>query len=250
MQGKILVATLAVATALMPVSVATASPLGAEADNGRRVASGTQLLLTFDHGESLRPGTRVRDDSGHGHAGTVVVQAGGTIKRTQGLVRRGADFPGRCGGCGRAVIDVADARRLDPRLKAFIFGVAIKVSPREGTRSSNLVQKGFFRQEGGQFKLQLTSAGEPSCVVFGSEGRVRVTADRDITNNRWHRLSCSRVDNRVIVRIDGRIRARETGATGVIRNSAPVRTGAKKVNPANQQFHGDLDSVFVRMLAG
>jgi hypothetical protein len=86
-------------------------------------------------------------------------------------------------------------------------------------------------------------------VIFGSAGRVRLTAD-DVTNGRGHRLSCSRVQDRVTVSIDGRVRAAETGPTGSVRNGSVIRIGGKKINPANKQFHADMDSVYVRTPTG
>jgi hypothetical protein len=48
--------------------------------------------------------------------------------------------------------------RDHPRRSALSFGVAVKVTHREGARGSNLAQKGFH-QPGGQSKLQLTPSG-------------------------------------------------------------------------------------------
>jgi hypothetical protein len=248
MGRKFLVAALALATAVVPLTVAAAAPAEPRVQAEQRAARGTQLQLTFDNGERLQPGTVVRDSSGRRHHGRVVVQDGGTLRRVPGLVRRGAGFPGVCRGCGRAIVEVRDRRGLDPGRAAFVFGAAIKVSPRAGARGANLVQKGYFKQRGGQYKLQLTAAGTPSCVVYGSGGRITVTATRDVTNGRWHRLSCTRAQGRVTLRIDGRVRSSETGATGRIQNTASVRVGGKKINPANEQFHGHLDSVYVRRL--
>src|SRR5215207_6827552 len=78
----------------------TGESAGADASAPARAAavrpSAYQVLLTFDHKESLKPHTRVRDASGHRHAGTVLVRAGGRLQRDSGFVRRGADFPGAC----------------------------------------------------------------------------------------------------------------------------------------------------------
>ena len=112
----------------------------------------------------------------------------------------------------------------------------------------NLLQKGFYHQAGGQWKLQLDAGGFPRCVVFGSFGRVIVHTEARVANGRWHRVSCTRAGNRVTVRVDGRVKASEQGATGRIASDADVRIGGKKIKAGNKQFHGDLDSVGMRFI--
>jgi hypothetical protein len=162
------------------VSVATAVVLAATAAptaSGHTTATAralqralpAQLLLDFDNGESLRPGTLVENATGPG-AGRVLVAGRGRLKVVQGITGRGALFPRPCRGCGRAIIEVPDRCALDPRRATFTFGVAVRMTPRRGSQRSNLVQKGFFRQAGGQYKLQL-DLGRPSCVVRSGVGR-------------------------------------------------------------------------------
>jgi hypothetical protein len=61
-------------------------------------------------------------------------------------------------------------------------------------------------------------------------------------------LSCTRAGDRVTVRVDGRIRGSERGATGRIASEADVRVAGKKIKAGNKQFHGDLDSVGFRII--
>jgi len=205
-----------------------------------------QLRFNFDNGESLRPGTRVRNVSGLG-AGRVLVAGGGRLQRVQGITRHGAKFPAACRGCGRAIIEAPDRAALDPRRSDFTFSAAVRMAPREGRHRSNIVQKGYFRQPGGQYKLQI-DFGRPSCVVRGGAGRVFARSTVNLADRRWHTVTCHRWGSAVLLRVDGKVRARVRGATGWLANESPVRIGGKKVTSGpNDQYRGRLDNVFVRI---
>jgi hypothetical protein len=113
---------------------------------------------------------------------------------------------------------------------------------------SNVVQKGYFRQAGGQYKLQLLDGGVPSCVLYGGRGRVVLEGRRSIADRSWHRLTCLRTPARVQLRVDGKVVAGVRRTVGFISNDAPVRIGGKKVKRGNDQYHGAVDSVFLRLL--
>ena len=207
--------------------------------------------LNFDNGESLRPGSWVRDITGHGHRATVVVSDGGRLTRVKGV--RGstaAGFPGTCGSCGRAILEIADRPALDPRRSAVRFGAAVRVTARRAPHGSdpNIVQKGLARTSGGQLKLELIGA-RPRCVVMGRAGGVSTARGPSVADGRWHHLACSRRGRVVALHIDGTVAAQKHGATGRIANAAPVRIGGKAVGHAgdDDQFHGRLDNVFLRI---
>jgi hypothetical protein len=204
------------------------------------------MLLTFDMGESLRPNTRVRDASGHRHAGRVLVQDGARIASVNGWFRRGAAYrPAR----GQAIIEVPDSRGVDPHRRSFVFGAAVRTTHAQLRFGSNVVQKGYHNQLGGQYKLQLDSSGVPSCVVRGSAGRVMAVGPRSVANGSWHRVSCTRTRSAVALRIDGKVRASVRAATGRLANSAPVRIGGKRLGARNDQYRGRVDSVYLRWLS-
>ena len=222
---------------------------GAAEGAAKRVPPGTHLLLTFDNREPLKRGTVVRDASGHHHGGVVLARHGGGLRPVSGWFKRAAAFPRLCeSGCGRAIVQVADGRGLDPRRHPFVFGAAVKATRHQARLGGNIVQKGFFKQAGGQYKLQLDTGGIPSCVVFGGRGRVIANGTRTVADGRWHRLTCTRRPGWVTLRVDRKVAAVVRGATGFIGNAVPVRVGGKKTGPGNDQFHGAVDSVFLRLL--
>lgn len=235
----VIVATaLVLATGTAPSAAGGTDTIGLAA----RAPVRAQLLLNFDNGESLRPGTVVRNVGSAGGAGRVLV-AGGRLRVVPGFRGRGALFP----RAGRVIIEVPDRRAFDPGRAGFRFGSAVRISPRRANRRSNIVQKGYHGQAGGQYKLQL-DFGRASCVVRGRRGRVIARARTNVADRRWHTVTCQRRPGQVILRIDGRVRARAGGNTGYVANEAPVRVGGRKVaSGPSDQYRGRLDGVFVRI---
>lgn len=236
------------------IAVATAvMVLPAQAGDASQLKAGsldTVLRYNFNNGESLRPGTRVRDVSGNRNHGTVIVSGRGQIKRVAGVTGRAAKFPRKCKGCGRAIIEASDDRGLDPRKRAFRFGAAVRVTDGQATggKDPNIIQKGLINQRGGQWKLELVGA-RPRCVIQGRGGKVLVSASVPIDDGRWHTLECARVGRTVTLRIDGAVANQSTGFTGRIINDAPIRLGGKGVgaNSGNDQYRGALDNVYVKI---
>jgi hypothetical protein len=248
-QTRSIVAVVATAAAFS-LTAGTAEPAALAAHSSKNVPPGTHLLLTFDHREPLKRGTVVRDASGHHHSGVVLTRHGGSLRAVRGWFKRAAAFPRLCDpNCGRAIVEVADRSGLDPQHHPFVFGAAVKTTPHQARIGGNIVQKGYFKQAGGQYKLQLDAGGIPSCVVFGGLGRVIVNGTRSVADGRWHRLSCTRTSVRVVLRVDSGVSGVVRGATGFIGSTAPVRVGGKKTGPGNDQFHGAVDSVFLRLLS-
>lgn len=242
--SKLFILAAPAAALVLCAPLAASGPANAATAEAKLRPSAYQFLLTFDNRESLRAGTRVVDASGHRHAAVVMVDDGGRVTAKPGVVRRGAQFPHR----GRAILQIADRKSLDPRTRDFIFGASVRVGSGQGANGSNLVQKGYYNQRGGQYKLQLAAGGVPVCVVFGSGGRVKAVAKRGVANGHWHRVACARTSNRVTVWIDGKRAGTGDGATGRIANDAPVKIAGKKTKPANKQFRGRVDNVYMRIV--
>lgn len=231
------------AALVLCVPIAASTTAEAAPTSAKLRPAAYQFLLTFDNRESLKSGTRVVDASGHRHGGRVLTH-GGAITAKPGVVRRGAQFPHR----GRAIVQIPNRKGLNPKHRRFIFGAALRLGPKQATTGSNVVQKGYYNQAGGQYKLQLAAGGVPVCVVFGDAGRIKVTAQRRVADGRWHRVSCARTSTGVTVWVDGKRSGTVNGLTGGIANDAPVKVGGKKVSAGNKQFRGRLDNVYLRFL--
>jgi hypothetical protein len=251
---RIVAGIMTVAAAVIVSGSAVPASTADDAREPQQARAAAVFRLSFDNGESLRPGTRALDTTGHRHHATVVVSDGGRLTRERGVVRRAAGFPSACGTCGRALLEIMDrAAALDPRRRDFQFGASVRVTPRQAPDGlgldPNLVQKGLYNERGGQFKLELLGS-RPRCVIAGRKGRVTTPRGESIADGRWHSVQCVRRGPVVKVRVDGRTVAEASGPTGWLASSAPVRIGGKAVGSAgqNDQFHGDLDSVFLTFL--
>jgi hypothetical protein len=232
----------AAALALCAPLAASSTADAASATSKLRPAA-YQFLLTFDNRESLKTGTRVVDASGHKHGG-VVMTHGGKLTAKPGISGRGAQFPHR----GRAIIQIANRKGLNPKHRGFVFGAALRIGAQQAGRGSNILQKGYYNQAGGQYKLQLAAGGVPVCVVFGDAGRVKAVARHSVADGHWHRVSCARRATGVTVWIDGKRAGTVGGPTGGIANDAPVKIGGKKVTAGNKQFRGRVDNVYLRFV--
>jgi hypothetical protein len=236
---------IAAAAAIVSSSLMLATPSsGANESAAKAQHFRTQLRFTFDRSETLAAGTLVHDVSRHHHPGLVRVADGGRLTVGRGVVRHGAHYPAGCATCGKAIIETRDSAALDPGKHQVLFGVTIKATAVQGGGDSNLVQKGFYEEVGGQYKLQMDN-GIPSCVVRGALRRLLVVATDSVTDGRWHQLECRRLPKAVILRVDGRTVARKGGRTGFIANAAPVRVGGQSLGHDNDEYHGVLDNVFV-----
>ena len=242
---------LCAAIAAEPVAAAATVNGGGERSTlsfGRAGKVTTELRFTFDRRESLRAGTTVRDVSGHRNHGTVKTSNGGHLRKVNGAPGKAAKFP--CIGCGRALINVPDRRNLDPGRNPFWFGASVKVADREARRGNdpNILQKCLISQPGTRWKLELIGS-RPQCTIRGSAGQLVVRATQHVDNATWHQLQCRRQNGVVSLWIDGAVAAQKTGRTGRVANSAPVRIGAKALasGGGNDQYHGRLDSVFLKI---
>lgn len=210
-----------------------------------------RFRFTFDKGESLRPSTRVVDVTGNGHYGVVQVSGPGRLKIRPGHPGKSAGYPRKgCRRCGRAIIKIQRNGHLNPRRHAFAFGASVRVRPRwaKDGRDPNIVQKGLYTTKGSQWKLQLVGA-EPSCVFNGRAGLVNITSPDPIDDGNWHQLVCRRVGTLHTLVVDGLIKATATVRTGAIANTAPVTVGGRAVGTlaSNDQFHGNVDNVFLKV---
>jgi hypothetical protein len=249
-------AAIKVAIALGVASLFAAVPSGVASTNVQSQAAApggeVKFRFTFDLGETLQAGTRVRDASGNGRFGVVRVSGGGrlTVVRT-GNPGRAAGFPRVCVGCGRGIITVANAPALNPGTRPFSFGASVRATNRQTPVGAdpNIVGKGTSGSAGGTWKLHLLGA-KPRCVFEGAASRVAVTSKVRIDDGTWHRVICSRNGIVHTLTVDGvPMDSSTTVFSGKTLSTDPVKIGGRAAAPSgsNDQFHGDLDGVFLRI---
>jgi hypothetical protein len=180
-----------------------------------------------------------------------MVANGGSVEVVPGAgSARAVAFPENCTareGCPRALLEVASDPALDPGDDEFEYGASVWLAPDQTTTGSNIVQKGRFGTEGGLWKLQVDSAeGEPSCVVRSGGDLINVRSSLSIADAAWHRIVCRRDDDGVSIDVDGTV-DREDGDLGPVASTWPVRIGGPGVGDLDDQFHGRIDDVYLRI---
>lgn len=209
----------------------------------------------------LRDGSAVGDTSRAGRGGVLrVVGTGSGLRPVDGTSDddRALQFPEPCGAaagkdpaCPRAIVELEDAAGFNPGVREFRFGATLRMTEQETSKGSNIVQKGFSTGGGSQWKLQVDGdPARPSCVVVGLRDDEVYSAQSSagVADGRWHDVECWRRAERLSISVDGV----ERGVARIpprlqIEPAGPVRLGGKNVKPDNDQFHGDLDAVFLEV---
>lgn len=246
------VLTLVVMTAACSAaSGAVAAGLHTSGRDTTAMAAPLVFRATFEQEPVLDGGQVVHAVQG-GFAGTELRASGGAIALVPGPGGgRVARFPSGCTGreCPRVVIEIADDPALDPGPAAFSFGARLRMPQRESAQGMNVMQKGRYRTQGGQWKLQVDNrAGQPSCVFRSGPGSrpVIVVSTLSVTDGAWHDVRCVRTTTAVAVVVDRRTTRRATAAVDIDNGSA-VLIGGNALAATSDQFYGSLDSVFLRI---
>lgn len=215
--------------------------------------SDATLWLSFeDQGLTYQGETQFPDALGGPYAALVATANDGTVEVVAGVDGRGdaLAFPEKCDadtGCPRAMLEVPPDTALDPGSEDFEFGAAVWVAPDQTTTGSNIMQRGRFDTEGGLWKLQVDSLeGRPSCVVRSGDDQVLVRSTVSVADSAWHRVVCRRDATGVEIDVDGVV-DREAGETGSVATEWPLRIGSPGVGDQDDQFHGRIDDVFLKI---
>ena len=215
--------------------------------------SDAALWLSFEEqGLTYGGETEFPDALGGPFAALVVTANDGTVEVVAGVDGRGdaVAFPEKCdedAGCPRAMLEVEPDPALDPGSSDFEFGAAVWVAPDQTTSGSNIVQRGRFGTEGGLWKLQVDSLdGRPSCVVRSGDDQLIVRSTVSVADSTWHRVVCRRDATGVTIEVDGVV-DRIDGETGSVDSEWPIRIGSPGLGDQDDQFHGRIDDVFLRI---
>ncbi|QIG44391.1 LamG domain-containing protein [Nocardioides anomalus] len=209
------------------------------------------LWLSFEPDTAGDVSATYTDAAGGDAVARVVTANGAALEVVEGPDGGAAlAFPPLCpdaSGCARAMVEVPDSDAIDPADGDFEFGAAVWLAPDQTNGGENIVQKGRFGTEGGQFKLQVDNVeGHPSCAIRGDGMTTPVLAESDVSiaDSRWHRVACRRDAGGVTIVVDGE-ESNQAGATGSVENEWPVRIGAPGVQDGDDQFHGRVDDVYL-----
>jgi hypothetical protein len=211
----------------------------------------SEFVASYNFDTTIADGT-FDDGSGNGHLLRAVTRNGGAVKLASHGTGQAVVFPPTCGGadCPRLVLQAADTPDLNPGTKPLRFGAGIRMSPAEAGAGENVVQKGYSTV-GGQYKLQVDGlSGKPSCAMSDqSSSTVYLARSREsILDGGWHAVECRRLGATLSILVDDQLKASVAipEALSVV-TTQPLSIGGKGVGVDNDQFHGALDDVWIRI---
>jgi hypothetical protein len=227
-----------------------AGAFSARSAPGRVRVAGRPLNVRYDFDEGV--GRPIADVNGR-YELRPLGQNGGTLR----LVPQGGglavDYPDRCTltrerDCPRAILEGVRDDTLNPGRRSLRYGASVLMTHADLADGANVLQKGYSVGGISQFKLQVDhQQGRPSCVIAGQRARIyRAEPLVDVADGTWHALECRRTPNRLIMFVDGIVRAWVSIPPLLsIANAEPLRVGGKGAAPGNDQFAGAIDNVFV-----
>ncbi|MGA5300980.1 LamG-like jellyroll fold domain-containing protein [Nucisporomicrobium flavum] len=244
---------------LLGVPAADAAPTTAQAAAARAAAvltaaaaagttSGAVVArYSFDGGRS----SSILDESGRGHTLRLVSGNGGTVRAVPHRSGQALRFPAKCAGagCPRAALQSSSSADLNPGTRNISYGAEILLAPSQTSKGQNIVQKGYSTTSS-QWKLQIDgTAGLPSCVLVGANPGIKlVRSSVSVADGSWHTVECRRTSTLLRVIVDGAVRGSRTISPRLtITNRRALSIGAKGAYADNDQFHGILDNIWVRI---
>ncbi|MFI6078042.1 LamG-like jellyroll fold domain-containing protein [Actinoplanes sp. NPDC051343] len=208
-------------------------------------------VASYNFDSTIADGT-FDDGSGHGHLLRAVVRNGGKIAMSPHGAGHALTFPPKCTGttCPRLVLQAVDTPDLNPGSGPLAYGAGILLGTAETSSGENVLQKGYSTG-GGQYKLQVDGvSGKPSCGMSDKTATTLYLARSraSIADGRWHSVECRRTGPTLAVYVDDQMQSSiAIPAALAVASTQPFSLGGKGVGANNDQFHGSLDDVWIRV---
>ncbi len=186
-------------------------------------ASAAPIEVGVWHLDEPSGATIAVDSSGAGNSGLI---RGNVVAGQPGYMNTSFLFDG-------GWIEVANSETMNPGSRDFTASAYLRLVrlPRSG-ETFDIIRKGTAGVKGGEFKLEIGTAGKVRCIAQGiTPAGSRVTARAiapkvNLADGLWHAVQCSRTGSTWTARVDG-ITASVTANLGSIGNAKPVAIGAK-----------------------
>ncbi|WP_305785855.1 LamG-like jellyroll fold domain-containing protein [Symbioplanes lichenis] len=221
----------------------------AHAAVSRATAGSLVAQFRFDGGRA----TGIADESGLGHTLRLVTGNGGVVRAVPHNRGQALRFPAKCTGkprtCAHAALQSPSTATLNPGTRNISYGASVLLPRDQTTKGQNVVQKGYSTSTS-QWKLQVDgAAGRPSCVLVGAKPGIKIVRSTvSVADGRWHDIECRRRGTALTVLVDGAVRGNRLIAADLsITNNRPLSVGGKGSYADNDQFHGTVDDVWVRV---
>lgn len=230
------------ASALVPAAPAVAATAQQPAP-----AAVTVAHYSFD---GTAAASALNDQSGRGLPLRVRSADGGLVRFVPHGTGRAVMLPARCaaptGACPRAFLEGGDDADLDPGVRPFRYGATVLATAAQVGTGANIMQKGVATTAS-QWKLQIGRQGAANCVLVGQGSTTRYVARSrvQVTDGRWHQVTCRRTGGTLLVIVDGVTRGTVAVPPAVnVGNTMPLRIGGRNLNARADQFGGAIDEVF------
>jgi hypothetical protein len=190
------------------------------------------------------------DTTGNGHLLQAFSSAGSALQTVGHGTGRAVKFPSRCTGtgCPHVVLQTTSTGDLNPGSGPIRFGARVLLDTDQTDDGENILQKGYSTT-GGQYKLQVDkAAGKPSCSMTSARSTAiyLVKSSVGVADGLWHSVECRRSGSSLSILVDDAVAGTGTiPATLTVNNTAPLVLGGKGLSDNNDQYHGDLDDVWI-----
>jgi Concanavalin A-like lectin/glucanases superfamily len=177
-------------------------------------------------------------------SGTSMLDSAGRHTGTLHSVQLGlAGFLGTAYGFGAGYVSVPSAGDLNPGGNTLTVTIHVKTTQAPSSPDWDLIRKGLYTTNGGEFKMEYQPSGQASCGFKGSAGYAEMTAGPKINDGRWHTVQCVKTSSAINVVVDGQ-RSSKAANIGSIGNSDSIIIGAR---PGSEYFRGSLDEASIQI---
>jgi hypothetical protein len=183
-------------------------------------------------------------------SGTVMHDAVGGNNGTTTAV--GLGFPGLSGRAfgfngSSSIVTVNSAANLNPGAADFTVSLQLRsgTPPSVSVGDYDLARKGLSSTAGGEWKVEVLrgsggNTGVASCHLKGSSGSGTITAGPNVTDGRWHAITCAKRAGVMVLFVDSAAWSKSV-TIGSISNTAKLTVGAK--NGGGDWTSGLIDEV-------
>jgi hypothetical protein len=174
--------------------------------------------------------TTMADSSGNDRTGTLTGVTAGVPGYGGRGTDRAFDF-----AMTPSYVTIPDAADLNPGKSPFSVSLKIKfvAKPSAAVGDFDVIRKGLSTTKGGSWKIEILETGRALCNYRAPKRQGQLSAGKNLADNKWHSITCTRTATKVILTVDGRSYSK-TVTLPAIRNTSEVLIGAKNTIGGDQ----------------
>ena len=139
-------------------------------------------------------------------------------------------------------VTVPNDSSLNPGSQNVTIKAQVKFSSKPSTSVGDydLVRK--QSNTAGTYKMEILITGRAFCRFAGTGGALSITAGPDLSDNRWHAITCKKTSSNITLTVDGNSFSK-SGSVGSISSSIVLVLGAKPTG--GDWYKGIMDEVSI-----